>query len=266
MNRIIFCLALFLIAGFSGKAAAAAQPHVRGIQAPVGVVYDREGALYVAEWGADQVSRFDDKGGRTVVTAEVRSPAGLAFDDKGTLYVASYADGNIYALNSGEKPRRIASGLASPTGMVWDGDALLVANRNAGEIIRVRADGGKDVVSKGHKTPVGVVRLANNDLVVSCYGGSLDRVSPGGKVTSLTSNLNTPGVGIMADGENAVLVVDYGGSTVQRVTLDGKSATVADGLRSPVGLGRTPDGSIIVGTWSDNAAFIFPPYTKKEQQ
>jgi len=44
---------------------------------------------------------------------------------------------------------------------------------------------------------------------------------------------------------------------VARVTPDGEAAPVAQGLRSPVGLTRMPDGRIIVGTWSDSAAFVF---------
>ena len=53
--------------------------------------------------------------------------------------------------------------------------------------------------------------------------------------------------------------MDYGGTTVIRVDADGKAAPVVEGLRSPVGLARMPDGRIIVGTWSDNAAFVFTP-------
>ena len=237
--------------------AAAGPAAISGIQAPVGMVYDAEGALLVAEWEAGRISKFDREGTRTVVADAIRNPAGLAFDTNGILYAASYSDGCIYALEPGKAPRRIASGLSSPTGLIWDGKTLVVANRNAGEVVRISLDGGRDIVSHGHKTPVGIARLADGSLVVSCYGGSVDMVGANGSVRQLTTSLNTPGVGIIPDGEDAVLVVDYGGTTVRRVTRDGKTTTVADGLRSPVGLGRMPDGRVIVGTWHDNAAFVF---------
>lgn len=258
MKRIIFGFLVLLVFGTTPSAFAAQNPAIRDIQAPVGMVYDGEGALYVAEWGAGRVSRFDVAGARTVVADGMRSPSGLAFDGNGVLYAASYGDGGIYALEPGKAPRRIASGFASPTGMIWDGKALLVANRNAGEVVRVYLDGKKEVLSRGHRTPVGIARLADGSLVVSCYGGAVDMVGPDGNVSTLTTSLS-PGVGIIPDGNDAVLVVNYGGATVERVTRDGKTSPVANGLRSPVGLARMPDGRIIVGTWSDSAAFVFTP-------
>lgn len=103
---------------------------------------------------------------------------------------------------------------------------------------------------------MGIAQTTNGTIYVSCYGGSVDRISPDGKPVTVSTGLNTPGVGIIADSDN-VLVVDYGGTTVARVTLDGKATPVANGLRSPVSLARMPDGRILVGTWSDNAAFAF---------
>lgn len=258
MDRIIFFLAFVFVWGFASQAAASPAASVSNIQAPVGMAYDTGGALHVAEWGADRVSKVAPSGARSIVTNAIRNPAGLAFDGTGTLYVASYGDGGIYALPHGKEPRRIAFGFSSPTGLIWDGGTLIVANRNAGEIVRVYLDGKKEVISRGHRTPVGVARLADGTFVVSCYGGTVDVVDPAGTVSTLTASLS-PGVGIIPDGEDAVLVVNYGGSTVERVTRKGETAPVADGLRSPVGLARMPDGRIIVGTWGDNAAFIFTP-------
>lgn len=261
MNRTILYCALLLILMFAGKVlAASADLTITDIQAPVGMIYGKDGALYVSEWSRNRVSRIGSNG-RTIVTEAIPNPSGLAFDDEGTLYAASYEDGSIYALASGAQPRRIASGFASPTGMIWEGKALIVANRNAGEIVRVFRNGRKEIVSRGHRTPVGIARLNDGSLAVSCYGGSVDMVSPDGNVSVLTNSLNTPGVGIIPDrkpgAEDAVLVVDYGGTTVQRVTRDGKASPVTDGLHSPVGLARMPDGRVLVGTWGDNAAYAF---------
>lgn len=262
MARSIFCLALLLILGFAVQVFAAPAADIADIQAPVGMAYDADGALYVAEWGAGRVSKFDRAGARMVVAENIRQPAGLAFDDRGVLYVASYGDGGIYALEPGSAPRRIASGFSSPTGLLWDGDSLVVANRNAGEVVRVFLDGRKKVISRGHRTPVGIAKLTDGSWVVSCYGGSVDMVSPEGNVSTLTTSLS-PGAGIIPDGgpdgEEAVLVANYGGNTVERVTRDGKSTLAADGPRAPVGLARMPDGRIIVGAWGDNAAYIFTP-------
>lgn len=268
-NTVLLIILVVTCVLTGGEAAAAERnpakaPHhlITDIQSPVGMVYDQRGALYVAEWGAGRVSRFGTDGNRTTVTDSISSPAGLAFDDKGILYVASYGDGTVYALEKGKKPRPVASGFSSPTGLLWSRDkTLLVANRNAGEIVRLHRDGKKEVLSRNHKTPVGLAQTGDGSIFVSCYGGSVDRVAPdgrvGGRVTTVYTGLKTPGVGIIADGPDRVLVVDYGGTTVARVDGQGRASTVAEGLRSPVGLVRMPDGRLLVGTWADNAAFAF---------
>lgn len=263
---IVLALSCVLSCTLAGGEAMAAErktvnqlrPEITGIQSPVGMIYDKDGALYVAEWGAGRVSRFDATGRRATVTDSIRSPAGLAFDDNGILYAASYGDGSVYALEKGKEPRRVASGFAAPTGLLWSRDkGLLVANRNAGEVIRLHPDGTKEVLSRNHKTPVGLARTADGSIFVSCYGGSVDRIAPDGRTSTVYTGLSTPGVGIIADGPDRVLVVDYGGSIVARVDAQGKASTVADGLRSPVALVRMPDGRLLVGTWADNAAFAF---------
>jgi len=59
-----------------------------------------------------------------------------------------------------------------------------------------------------------------------------------------------PGVGILADGDDAVLVIDNGASVVRRVSFDGQSSVVVDGLSgSAVALGRAANGDLLVGTW-----------------
>lgn len=130
MGIKLFLAVTVLMLGISGTALAAGNtPVITDIQAPVGMIYDAQGNLLVAEWGAGRVSRFDPQGKRSTVTDAIRSPSGLAFDDKGTLFVASYADGNVYRLDASGKLSSLASGFSSPTGLLWASDnTLLVAN------------------------------------------------------------------------------------------------------------------------------------------
>ena len=76
------------------------------------------------------------------------------------------------------------------------------------------------------------------------------RILPDGKVQELGQSFNRPGVGILADGDDAVLVIDNGASVVRRVSFDGQSSVVVDGLSgSAVALGRAANGDLLVGTW-----------------
>lgn len=253
-------LAIFVFFGLVQPAlGASGEAHLEGLNAPVGMAYDKDGRLYVAEWGARQVSRFKN-GEKETFLSGLRSPGGLAFDNEGNLYIAGYGDGNIYRWTGSGKPTIVANGFSSPTGLFWDSDSsLLIANRNAGEVVKLFPDGRKEIVSKGHNTPVGIARVKDGNLFVSCYGGSVDLVTPDGKITKLNTSLATPGVGIVSASENSIFVVDYVAGKVAEVDAQGNTRIIAQGLSSPVGLVRMADGNLLVSCWDDGTARIIKP-------
>lgn len=250
-------MAIWLLSWPAGLMAQIPQPFLKGLKSPVGLAYDRQGNLYVAEWGGDQVSRFDPQGRRSLVTGEIKSPAGLAFDPDGNLFIASYADDSIYCLAPGGGLRKVAGGLASPTGLLWTRtNELLVANRNAGEVVKLGPGGRKKVLSGGHPTPVGLAQTKSGLIFISCYGGQVDLIDPTGKKIRSITSLKTPGVGIVDDDEE-VLLVDYGAGTVSELKADGRTRPLVSGLNSPAALVRAPGGRFLVGTWGDGALFSF---------
>lgn len=251
LAALLFCV----LVGSAAAAEPGGEVVASGLAAPVGLAHDAQGRLWVAEWGADRIVRLDKQGRRAEVVEGISQPAGLAFDDKGTLWAAGYGDGRIYAWSPETGLRVAAAGLAAPTGLFWSAETgLLAANRNAGEVVRIGPDGRREVLSRGHSFPVGVARLADGTLAVSCYGGSVDYVSPDGERRSLparSAGLVRPGVGILAAGEDRLLVVDNGAGAVGRLDAQGRARSLASGLSSPVGLARAPDGRILVATWGD---------------
>ncbi|QPC44064.1 hypothetical protein HW532_16015 [Kaustia mangrovi] len=121
------------------------------------------------------------------------------------------------------------------------------------------ATGRHEVLADGFSTPVGVVQMPDGSIVVSQYGGRLTRVAPGGDREELGASFVRPGVGILADGENAVIAVDYGGGSVRRVAFDGTATVVATDVGgSPVALGRDGDGALLVGSWGDGRIYRIP--------
>lgn len=249
-------LALLFFPTGNVSGAGAGQPILGGFNSPTGMVYDQNGNLYVAEWGAGRIARIKD-GKASIILDGLSSPAGLAMDESGNMYIAEYGDGNIYLWNGKSKPRVIASGFSAPTGVLWSKDgALLVANRNSGEVVEVTDDGKKRVISNGHKTPVGLAQTKDGSLFVSCYGGSVDVVTPDGHISSIKSGMDTPGVGIVPAGRDSVYVVDHSRGTIVRVHINGEINAIANGLSSPVGLITMPDGNLMVGCWGNNSLHI----------
>lgn len=256
LGLLAACPVLAAGVGHGGEVVA------EGLAAPVGMAHDAQGRLWVAEWGADRIVRLDGRGKRAEIIEGIAQPAGLAFDADGTLWAAGYGDGRIYAWTPESGFRLVAHGLSAPTGLFWSAETgQLAANRNAGEVVRIKPDGSREVVSSGHRLPVGITRLADGSLAVSCYGGSVDIVAPGGERRSLegrSAGLSRPGVGILAAGPDSVFVADNGGGAVARLNMQGRATVLASGLASPVGLARAPDGRVLVATWGDGTVRALP--------
>ncbi|WP_291447873.1 dienelactone hydrolase family protein [Desulfovibrio sp.] len=257
MNKISLAIvSAFLIFAASSAVAAERQTFVTGLRNPVGMLYDPEGRLYIADWGTQTVSRYDEKARQSVITQEVGRPSGLALDENGTLYIASYNRNVIYTLKPGQEPRVFATGFNTPAGLLWDDGVLYMANRDAGEIIRIFPNGQKEVISRGHIQPVGIVKRADGSLVISCLGGTVEQIGVDGSIRVISDKLNSPSPGLIPDGDNAVLVPDYGGTIVGRIYMDGRTEAVAQGFITPVGLVRMPDGRLMVGDWGRGVSVI----------
>lgn len=254
--KILAILSAFLILTVSTAEAAERQTFATGLRNPVGMLYDPEGRLYIADWGTQTVSRYDADARQTVITQDVGRPSGLALDENGTLYIASYNRNVIYTLKPGQEPRVFATGFNTPAGLLWTDGVLYMANRDAGEIIIIHPNGLKEVISSGHIQPVGIVKRADGSLVISCLGGTIEHIGVDGRVRVISDKLNSPSPGLIPDGDNAVLVPDYGGTIVGRIYMDGRTETVAQGFITPVGLVRMPDGRLMVGDWGRGVSFI----------
>lgn len=227
-----------------------------GLSSPVGMAYDDGGNLYVANWSAGTVVRFNPQGERAVFASGLSGPSGLAVSSKGDVYVASYNDDLVWRFTRNGDKAVFVRGLATPAGLSFDSRGrLLIANRRTNQVLAAHPDGKIEVAAEGLQTPVGAVELPNGDLLVSNIAGGISLVSGGKTARTINTELRSPGPGIVAAGADAVYVVDYGGATVSRIDRQGARTVIADGLSSPVGLALAPDGSLMVATWGANAAF-----------
>lgn len=198
------------------------------------------------------MERIATDGTRSVYARSIPSPAGLAVDREGVLFIAAYSGDFIAKAGKDGTIGKVAEGFATPTGIAFASDGmLLVANRSSGEIVKLDIHTGeKRRVADGLSLPVGVVEMPDKSLVVSQYGGRVTRVMPDGTKQELGESFSRPGVGIVADGSDAVLVIDNGAGVVRRVDFQGKSDVAAEGMQgSAVALGRAPNGDLVVGTW-----------------
>ncbi len=265
----------FVLLGFSLLLAAAqaalaqgepaawrleAAPLHAGLSSPVGMAYDAQGNLYVANWSAGTVLRFSPDGKRSVFAKGLSSPSGLAVSPAGEIYVASYSEDAVWRFTSQGERSVFVKGLATPAGLSFDRRGrLLIANRRTNQILAATPDGRLETLAEGLQTPVGVVELADGALMVGNIAGGISLVSGNAPARTVNADLRSPGPGIVTAGPDAVYVVDYGGTTVSRIDRTGRRSVLVDGLSSPVGLARAPDGSLVVATWDANAIYRIVP-------
>lgn len=231
-------------------------PLWEGFSSPVGMAFDARGSLYVAEWGAGRVTRIDNNGKRTIFADGLSGPSGLAIATDGTIYVASYSGDLVYSFTSDGARSTYVTGLATPAGLSFDrAGRLLIANRRTNQILAVTRDGRLEPIIGELQTPVGAVQTPDSGYVVSNLGGGVTIVRPDrGRID--VSGFATPGPGVAMTTDGRVFVVDYGGTTVREILSDGNTRVVASGLKSPVGLTVSPDGtSLLCGAWGDGVVY-----------
>lgn len=246
---LCFCL---LPHGFALDAA------YTGFNAPTGIAAGADGSLYVSNWGGGTVEKIAPDGTRTILSDRIASPSGIAVDPAGAVYAASYSGDSVTRIDPDGKHTMVAGNLATPTGISFSEDGrLLIANRASGEVLSIDLRSGeKRTRAAGFSLPVGVVEMPDRSLVVSQYGGGVTRVMPDDSRQELGQDFVRPGVGILADGADAVLVIDNGASVVRRVGFDGRSAEASEKLPgSAVALGRDGDGNILAGCWGTGSLY-----------
>lgn len=229
-----------------------------GFSSPTGIATRPDGTVYVSNWGGGTVEQIRPDGSRSVFLKDISSPAGIAIDAAGHVFVSSYSGDYIMRIAPDGTSRRIVEGLATPTGIAFAASGrLLVANRASGEILSIDlASGDRRILAHSLSLPVGVVEMPDGSIVASQYGGRVTRILPDGGMQELGQSFTGPGVGILADGPDAVFVIDNGASLVRRVSFDGTSRTVTERLDgSAVALGRMPGGELLVGAWGTGVIY-----------
>ena len=256
-HNVLVGLFILIMLGLSSRVFAIEAVYT-GFNAPTGLASGPDGALYISNWAGGTVERIAIDGARTIFSNAIASPAGIVVDKTASVYVSSYSGDHITRIDPDGKHTRIAENLATPTGLSFSADGhLLIANRASGEVLSLNLQTGeRRVLFDSFSLPVGVVEMPDRSLVVSQYGGRVTRVMPDGSRQELGQSFVRPGVGILVDGADAVLVIDNGAGLVRRVTFDGRSSEVSEKLPgSAVALGRDYNGNLMVGTWGTGALF-----------
>jgi sugar lactone lactonase YvrE len=183
----------------------------------------------------------------------VRGPGQLesaAFDAAGRLVFTDIRRRQLLGLDApGAPPRTIAAGISEPGGLALtpDGDMLVGAGSGASGFLAPRfglarllrvdlATGAREVAARGLSMANGVVRAADGTVYASDdLAGSLDRISPGGRVQrGWFRGANTNGLALSGDGRTLYANVTFGATRV--LAIDVQTATARTYARPPAAM------------------------------
>jgi sugar lactone lactonase YvrE len=211
----------------------------------------------------------------------LKQPESIAIGPRGQVYISETGeyekanDGYISVLEDG-KTRPFATGLDDPHGIKWWRDHLFVAD-NMGIVWRVDARGGAERFVDATDFPRKVTNF--NDLEIDAAGnlylsdsgdwegrgGAIFRVTQQKKVSVVLDDdddwkLVSPN-GLMMEGRDRLLVVDYTTGILYRVNLTttpGTMEKIAGGLGAADGLARDARGRLLITDYAGHRLFVLP--------
>jgi hypothetical protein len=207
----------------------------------------------------------------------LKQPESIAIGPGGKVYVSETGeyekanDGYISILE-GTKLRRFASGLDDPHGIKWYKDHLFVSD-NMGMVWRIDAQGTPERFVDITDFPRKVTNFndieidGDGNLYISDSGdwegggGNIFRITQDKKITAVMTQdddvkLVSPN-GLLMDGPDKLLEVDYTTGILFRVDLKGRTMEkVAGGFGASDGLVRDAKGRLIITDFAGHRVFV----------
>jgi len=155
----------------------------QGVTNPVGLVFDEEGTLFVANCGGGNVLILNSDGEqvRTINSALFNCPNGIALDDEKNIYVANFSNGNVLKIDAESFQTEIFVTLPGNNNghITWADGFFYLVDRGGARIYTLSLDGDLEPFAatgeRGHVDgPVGVAQISlPNDLGISPDGDIL---------------------------------------------------------------------------------------------
>jgi hypothetical protein len=207
----------------------------------------------------------------------LKQPESIAIGPGGKVYVSETGeyekanDGYISVLEGG-KLRKFATGLDDPHGIKWFKDHLFVSD-NMGFVWRIDAKGGVERFVDATDFPRKITNFndieidGDGNLYISDSGdwegggGAIYRITQDKKITPVITQDDDVKVvspnGLLMDGADKLLEVDYTTGILFRVDLKGRSMEkVAGGFGASDGLVRDASGRLIISDYAGHRLFV----------
>ncbi|MCL2871525.1 MAG: carboxypeptidase regulatory-like domain-containing protein [Betaproteobacteria bacterium] len=223
-------------------------PFVSGLNRPQGVTRDAAGNFYVANSGDGTIVKVSPQGTISTYATGFNQPMDLKFDGNGNLFVSNQGDNSILKVLPDGTVQVFAQGIANnPQGMKYDtARNLWIANTGDGTLRMKNPQDEVTVVATGLSGPRGLALTTSGDILIANYsGGSVVRVSNGGK-SNFATGLTSP-YGVAVGGNGEVYVTETGANRISRFDGDGNPlGTIETILYNPSAVRVGVNGEVYV--------------------
>ncbi|MDR2219691.1 MAG: SMP-30/gluconolactonase/LRE family protein [Methylobacillus sp.] len=177
-------------------------------------------------------------------------------------------DGKVRFIDTEGQVHPFADGMDDPKGLAMAGENLYVADKQG--VLKITRDGKWTVFAAAGDFPAPL--QFPNDLEADAkgniylsdtgdlkgQGGAIYRISKTGKITRVKADdtlISAPN-GLLMDGNDGLLVVDFVSGILYRVQLStGKTTKIAEGFGGGDGIARGKDGTLYVSDWKGGKVF-----------
>lgn len=168
--------------------------------------------IFVSEYSANRIRRFDSAGTDMGTFASISRPLGLRYSPNGAFYVASVSTGRVLELNSkGQTIRTIGAGspISAPISIAFDSTVLYVSSLATNQILKYSRSNGSYLGALATGGPMDgphglAIDSAGNIIVASMNNHSILRYSKSGTLleTYTHAQMDKPfGIATGADGK-----------------------------------------------------------------
>lgn len=220
------------VAGYTpgNKMATAAR-----LDSPSDVAIDASGALYIADRNNERIRKVTATGrlatvagngntgsggdGAAATRAELNSPVGIAISPSGVLYIAEYGNHKIRRVDTSDDISTLAG--TGTAGYSGDGGPASSARLRLPADIAVGTAGQVYIADGGNHR----IRVVSASGTISTVAGTGVAGTSGNGGPAALAQINSP-VGVTVDSGGNLLISEYGGHVIRRVTAGGIISTV----------------------------------------
>ncbi|MBC2875600.1 MULTISPECIES: NHL domain-containing protein [Streptomyces] len=224
--------------GTAGGPKGDKEPAVSALlHGPYGVAVDRDGTLYVAEYGGHRIRKVTTDGkistvagtgspgrgaeGVSAVSAPLHTPRGIAVDSAGDLYIAESGNSRIRKVTMADGKIRTFAGTGTAT---YGGEGVLATAAHLNAPFGVAVDGADNVYIADYGNHR--IRKVTADGKINTVVGTVAGLSPDGTLATAAQLKNPSAVAV--DSAGNLYIAELGNQRVRKVTkADGKIKTVA---------------------------------------